>query len=46
MKFIIIVSLVFVIAILALKLRSSGPRVTTIEHRREETDVDRKDEDA
>lgn len=45
MKFIIAIVLLFVIVALALMLRSSGPRVTTIEHRRDEADEDRKDGD-
>ena len=38
MKFIIAIALLLVIVVLVLKLRSAGPRVTTIEHRRDETD--------
>ncbi len=47
MKFIIVVVLLFVVVVVALMLRPSGPRITTIEHRREETDEidDRKDGD-
>ena len=38
MKFIIAIALLFVLAVVVLILRPSGPRVTTIEHRREESD--------
>jgi len=37
MKFIIAIVLLFVLAVVVLMLRS-GPRITTIEHRRDETD--------
>jgi hypothetical protein len=37
-KFIIAIVLLFVLAVVVLLLRPSGPRVTTIEHRRDETD--------
>jgi hypothetical protein len=37
-KFIIAIILLFVLAVVVLLLRPSGPRVTTIEHRRDETD--------
>ena len=49
MKFVIIIALiVVVVAIVLMLLRPSGPRITTIEHRREEIDDadDRKDGDA
>ena len=47
MKFIIAMILLFALVIIVLTmLRSSGPRVTHIEHRREEDEVDRKDDDA
>ena len=42
MKFIIAIVLLFALAVIVLMLRGSGPRVTHIEHRRDETD-DRKD---
>jgi hypothetical protein len=46
MKFVIAISLLFVLAVVVLMLmRTSGPRVTHIEHRRDETDVDRKDQE-
>jgi hypothetical protein len=38
MKFLIIVLVVAVIVAVFLAVRRSGPRVTTIEHRRDETD--------
>ena len=44
MKIIIAMVLLFVIVVLCMTLRSSGPRVTHIEHRRDEDD-DRKDGD-
>jgi hypothetical protein len=37
-KFIIAIVLLFVLAVVVLLLRPSGPRVTTIEHRRDEID--------
>ena len=46
MKFIIAIVLLFVIVALALMLRSSGPRVTTIEHRRDDVDKDEDRDDA
>lgn len=47
MKFIIVIALLFVAVVVVLMLRPSGPRITTIEHRRDETDEidDRKDGD-
>lgn len=45
MKFIIAIVLLFVIVALALMLRSSGPRITTIEHRREDEADEHKDGD-
>ena len=45
MKFLIIVIVVAVIVAHVLAARRSGPRVTHIEHRRDETD-ERKDDDA
>ncbi|MEO5973083.1 MAG: hypothetical protein ABIP91_06955 [Sphingomicrobium sp.] len=47
MKFIIVIALLFVAVVVVLTLRPSGPRITTIEHRRDETDEidDRKDGD-
>ena len=38
MKFIIAIILLFALAVLVLILRPSGPRVTHIEHRRDEAD--------
>jgi hypothetical protein len=38
MKYLIIVLIVAVVVALLLATRRSGPRVTTIEHRRDETD--------
>ena len=38
MKFLIIILVVAVIVAVLLAARRSGPRVTTIEHRREDTD--------
>ena len=38
MKFLIIVLVVAVVVAVLLAARRSGPRVTTIEHRRDETD--------
>jgi hypothetical protein len=37
-KFIIAIVLLFVLVVVVLMLRPSGPRVTTIEHRRDEID--------
>jgi hypothetical protein len=45
MKFIIAIVLLFVLAVVVLMLRSSGPRVTHIEHRRDKHD-ERGDDDA
>ena len=45
MKFIIAIVLLFVIVVLWMTLRSSGPRVTHIEHRREDDDDEHKDGD-
>ena len=45
MKFIIAISLLLVLAVVVLMLmRPSGPRITTIEHRREETDEKDRDD--
>ena len=44
MKFIIAIVLLFVLAVVVLILRPSGPRITTIEHRREETDEKDRDD--
>ncbi len=38
MKFVIAIVLLFVLIVVVILLRPSGPRVTTIEHRRDETD--------
>ena len=46
MKFIIAIVLLFVIVVLWMTLRSSGPRVTTIEHRRNESDEPKDSDDA
>jgi hypothetical protein len=41
MKFIVAMILLFALAVVVLMLtRSSGPRITTIEHRRDEEDRD------
>lgn len=40
MKFIIAIVLLFALAVIVLMLRGSGPRVTHIEHRRDEIDDD------
>ena len=46
MKFIIAMVLLFALVVVLLTMRSSGPRITTIEHRRDEEDeADRKDGD-
>jgi hypothetical protein len=43
MKFFLLIALVAVVAVVILSLMRSGPRITTIEHRRESED---KDDDA
>ena len=44
MKFIIAIVLLFVLAVVVLILRPSGPRITTIEHRRDEADEKDRDD--
>ncbi len=42
MKFIVAMILMFAVAVIVLMMRRSGPRITTIEHRRDE--IDEKDD--
>ena len=47
MKLIFIIVLLLVLAVVvSMLLRPSGPRITTIEHKRDETDEGRGDRDA
>ena len=46
MKFIIAIILLFALAVIVLMLRGSGPRVTHIEHRRDEIDERKAGDDA
>ena len=43
MKFIVAMVLLFALIVVVLVMLRSGPRITTIEHRRD--DIDKKDED-
>ena len=38
MKFIVAMILLFAVVVIVLTMRRSGPRITTIEHRRDESD--------
>lgn len=42
MKFIVAMILLFAVVVIVLMMRRSGPRITTIEHRRDE--IDEKDD--